>query len=109
MKLSDEEGSDMTEYIVGTHMDDLSQIYNGRVSIKGSASIENVLVLKNEDNIFQQQINSSQIILNNMSFDLLNLQQQYWVKTTDQVQWIISIPKRIIHGLIHITLYQGKN
>lgn len=88
LKLSDKEGNDMTEHIVGTHMDDLSQIYNGRISIKGSAKIKNILVSNllpetiDED---PQQLIQSQIIINNMPFDLPNLHQQYWFKTTDQV------------------------
>lgn len=86
LKLSDKEGNDMTEHIVGTHMDDLSQIYNGRVSIKGSAKMKNFLV----SNLLPETINEdpqqpNQIIINNMPFDLPNLHQQYWFKTTDQV------------------------
>lgn len=75
----------MTEYIVGTHMDDLSQIYNGRVSIKGTGNMKNIFVssllpvTNSEDT---QQL----IQINNIPFDLLNLHQQYWFKSTDQVQ-----------------------
>lgn len=84
LQLSDKEGNDMTEHIVGTHMDDLSQIYNGRISIKGSAKVKNMLVPapNNED---PQQSIQSQVIIANTPFDLLNLQHQYWSKTTDQV------------------------
>lgn len=88
MKLSDKESNDMTDYIVGTHMDDLSQIYNGRVSIKGTANIKNIFVssLLPETNYENpQQLIQSQIIINTIPFDLLNLHQQYWYKTTDQV------------------------
>lgn len=43
LKLSDDEGENMTENIVGAH-EDLIQIYSGRISIKGSVSINNVSV-----------------------------------------------------------------
>lgn len=88
MKLSDKEGNEMTEYIVGTHIDDLSQIYNGRVLIKGTGSMKDILVSSllpatiNED---PQQLIQSQIVINSIPFDLLNLHQQYWFKTIDQV------------------------
>lgn len=84
LKLSDKEGNDMTEHIVGTHMDDLSQIYNGRISIKGSAKMNNILVPASNNDDPQQSI-QSQIVINNTPLDLLHLQQQYWFKTTDQV------------------------
>lgn len=89
LKLSDKEGNDMTEHIVGTNMDDLSQIYNGHISIRGSAKMKNILLssissaLNNQD---PQQPVQSQIIINNTPFDLLNLPQAYWFKTTDQVR-----------------------
>lgn len=85
MNLSDEEGNQMTEYIVGTHMDDLSQIYNGRVFIKGSANMKNIFVssLLTPDNMNED---AQQIIVNNIPFNLLDLQHQYWFKTTDQVR-----------------------
>lgn len=87
LKLSDKEGNDMTEHIVGTQMDDLSQIYNGRVLIKGSAKMMNILVFNRQEtnNDDPQQLIQSQIVINNIQFDLLNLHQQYWYKATDQV------------------------
>lgn len=106
MKLSDKEGNDMTEYIVGIHMDDLLQIYNGRVSIKGTANMKNILlssilpVTNNEDS---QQLVQSQIVINNLPFDLFNVQQQYWLKNTDQVKSLIyekwNIWKCIFHNI----------
>lgn len=86
MNLSDEEGNDMTEHIVGTHMEDLSQIYNGHVFIRGSANMKNIF-MSSLLNPATENEDAPQIILNNIPFDLLNLQQQYWFKTNDQVHY----------------------
>lgn len=83
----------MTDHIVhhtvGTHIDDLSQIYNGRVSIKGSVKLKNISFLPVMNNEDSQQMSQSQIVINNTPFDLLSLHQQYWFKTIDQVfKWL---------------------
>lgn len=86
MQLSEEEGNNMTDYIVGTHMDDFIQIYNGRVLIRGPTNMRNIFVppIMNEDS---QQTKESQIIMNNNAFNFFNLHQQYWYKSIDQVQF----------------------
>lgn len=89
VKLSDKEGSNMTEYIVGTHMDDFIQIYNGRVSIKGVTNIENIFVSAPlqpsiDEDLYQSTL--SQILINSIPFDPINLNKQYWFKSIDQVQ-----------------------
>lgn len=71
----------MTEHIIGTHISDLIQIYNGRISIQGSVNFNTVSLISTSD------ANESKrpIIINNLSFDLPHLKEQYWMKTLDQV------------------------
>lgn len=96
--LSDDEGDDMTQHIVGTHIDDLTQIYNGRVTIRGSLTFNNVLVSNTRDNFFSQPIhvdtnsvdpvqqeNQAKIEINNMPFDIGKVSKQFWMKSIDQV------------------------
>lgn len=75
MRLSDNEGIKITESIVGSHLDDFIQIYNGRILIKGGLNIKNIFV-------------DEKIIVNNIKFDLFN---QYWLKNIDQVNKIICV------------------
>lgn len=108
VKLSDDEGENMTEHIVGTHMDDLTQIYNGKVIIKSSVDVTNIFSSANGQDMFfaesvqadYQAINSpiapqpgnpnTKIIVNGMPFDL-NVNQQYWMKNVNQVRIAYSI------------------
>lgn len=100
MKLSDDEKENITEHVVGTNMDDLTQIYNGRAIIKGSVNINHVLIFHNHDqfidkpiqfdpdvnqDVFTEEIVENKIIVNGMNFDLLNISQQFWMKNIDQV------------------------
>lgn len=99
MKLSDSEGESITtQYIVGTHMDDLMQIYNGRTIIRGSVNIVHLLntqeesLLKNNQDFyvnepasFGEKISSGKIIVNGNSFVLSDLTLRYWMKNIDQV------------------------
>lgn len=86
----------MTQHIVGTRMEDLSQIYNGRIVIKGSLSLQNVQLLSNADdqsspfapivsdpNIVQP---NAQIIVGGIPFDLQDIPRHYWMKSLDQVR-----------------------
>lgn len=97
--LSDDEGDDMTQHIVGTHIDDLTQIYNGRVAIRGSLTFNNLLVASNRDNFFSQPIhidtnsmdpvqqeNQAKIEINNMPFDIEKVSKRFWMKSIDQVR-----------------------
>lgn len=76
-------------------MEDLSQIYNGRIIIKGSLSLQNVQ-LPSPDNsaspfapiemypgIAIQP--SAQILIDGAPFDLRSIPQRYWMKSLDQV------------------------
>lgn len=100
MKLSDDERDNITEHVVGTHMDDLTQIYNRRTIIKGSVNILHALVSNKQDSFFEdtvqfrpivnekesvEKVTGSQIVVNGMPFDLLDINQQYWMKNVDQV------------------------
>lgn len=79
LKLSDDEGESMTEHIVGTHMDDLTQIYNGKVVIKGSADVGIIYTSQ------EYPITDSQVHVNGVPMDFLNLGQKYWMKKINQV------------------------
>lgn len=98
MKLSDDEGETMTEHIVGTHMEDLTQIYNGHVTIRGSADTSNILTNNREVSFItnsqmdpinngnsHENIIQSQVIVNGIQFELMNVRQQYWMKKKHQV------------------------
>lgn len=98
--LSDSEGETMTQHIVGTRLEDLTQIYNGRVVIKGSLSLQNVVVSSNDDNLFSlkrlevgelptvspQKLETMNVVVDGIPFDLANVTKQYWMKSLDQVQ-----------------------
>lgn len=94
LQLSDKEGEEMTQHIVGTRMGDLSQIYNGRIVIKGSLSLQNVIVTNAYDNFSPlAPIESdpsavtppAKIIIDGNPFDLRSVSQRYWMKSLDQV------------------------
>lgn len=101
MKLSDDEGEDMTEHIVGTHMDDLTQIYNGRVLIKGSVDTNNIFlsnikevllpnntqieVTNDENSHILENVIQGRIFLNGIRFEFLYIWKQYWMKKKNQV------------------------
>lgn len=84
----------MTQHIVGTRMEDLSQIYNGRIVIKGSLSLQNVQLPSADGNaspfapievypgITQPP---AQILIDGAPFDLQSIPQRYWMKSLDQV------------------------
>lgn len=93
MKLSDQEGDDMTEHVIGTLITDLSQIYNGRIIIQGSVNINNLFVITTTDSTILEEYTTSDekssrsmINVNNISFNLLLLHKEFWVKTMEQVQ-----------------------
>lgn len=82
LRLSDDEGESMTERIVGTHIDDLTQIYNGKIRIKGSAEIDKIYVDQEE-----------QVHVNDIRLEITQLSQQYWMKKLNQViidHWIAA-------------------
>lgn len=106
MKLSDNEGEDMTEHIVGTHMDDLTQIYNGHVVIKGTTNINNIFVFdtpKNlesqgsrDDSLFNEALSTDQseptgIIIDGINLVWRNINHLYWSKTLSQVRFMTPI------------------
>ncbi|XP_031638196.1 uncharacterized protein LOC116350528 [Contarinia nasturtii] len=80
LHLSDDESEHITDHIVGTHLDDLVQIYHGRVLVRGSVNTNNISV-SNPD---QEETIRSQILINGILFDLPHLSHQYWMKTVNQ-------------------------
>lgn len=96
LTLSNDEGDDLTQHIIGTHIDDLTQIYNGHVTIRGSVTFDNVLVSSTGDNFFSQpfhdtgpvpaaQVNEAVVQVNGLPFDILKVPHQFWMKNVDQV------------------------
>lgn len=83
LTLSEREDVKISRHIVGTRMDDLSQIYNGRVLIRGSLKVGNATVgnfdATAQENPFQN------VLINGQTFDVTKLHQKYWMKTVDQV------------------------
>lgn len=67
-------------HIVGTGLEDLSQVYNGKVVIKGSLKLNRVHLERPKTAIF------SKLGL----FDL-NIADQYWMKSVDQVSFFLQI------------------
>ncbi len=61
-------------HIVGTRVEDLSQIYNGKVIIKGSLKLTNVRMEDPKASMF----------INEQRFGL-NIADHFWMKTIDQV------------------------
>lgn len=96
--LSESEGEEFTQHIVGTRLEDLTQIYNGRIVIKGSLSLNHVQVSANGDNFFTDPIHENpqeqnavqlpNIVVNNVTFDMANVIQSFWMKSFDQVSWL---------------------
>lgn len=84
LKLSDDEGDSMTEHIVGTHMDDLTQIYNGKVRIKGSADVSNIFMSQDNPTV------ENYVHVNGLKFELMNVSQEYWMKELYQVNYAYS-------------------
>lgn len=98
LKLSDDEGDDMTEHIIGTHVSDLTQIYNGHISIQGSINMNNVFV-SNERVQNNSSVNKDgwlewrPIVINGVPFNIDHLYDEYWMKSSDQVKhmWFINL------------------
>lgn len=95
LQLADSEGEDMTQHIIGTRIEDLTQIYNGKIRIRGSLSLKNVLsdVSLMEPIPFDDEINDEpklnqrpvNIFVNENFFDPSTFPQQFWMKSVDQV------------------------
>lgn len=78
LQLSDKEGEEMTQHIVGTRTEDLMQIYSGRIVIKGTLSLQNV-------QFSDAAANRSALVVDGTPFDLFSVHDQYWMKSIDQV------------------------
>lgn len=100
--LSDDVDDDLTQHIIGTHMDDLTQIYSSHITIRGSATFNNVLLSSVSDNFFSQPIhdinknvsmlsNNAIIQVDGVPFELLQVPQIFWMKGVDQVFISLSI------------------
>lgn len=101
--LSDGEGDEMTHHIVGTRLEDLTQIYNGRIVIKGSLTMNNVLISSTGNNLpppireepvnYENNPEKGLIIVNNKRFDLAKVAQEFWLKSVDQVSLVLRFDK----------------
>lgn len=96
LKLADDESDTLTHHIIGTNMDDLTQIYNGHVIIRGSATFDNAFVSSTSDNLFMQPIHNSNkestpkmneaiVQVNGVLFRLPHVAHEFWMKSVDQV------------------------
>lgn len=108
LQLADREDGEMTEHIIGTHLKDLTQIYNQHVTIRGSLTLINVSVSSIHDNFFSPPLDfnvkeetntipakdEAVIVVAGIPFQLANVSQDYWMKSVDQVSGLI------IHGSI---------
>lgn len=99
--LADTEGAEMTDHIIGTNPIDLTQIYIGHVTIKGSLTLINALVSGTRDNFGSQPIyidsnpnentdfipvaENAVIIVNGSPFAIENAEENFWMKSIDQV------------------------
>lgn len=91
LQLADSEAEEITQTIVGTRVEDLSQIYNGRIIIHGTLSLKNVvsdlsLMQPIDDSIVSdapQQ--TTKITVGGQAFDLSSIPNNFWMKTLDQV------------------------
>lgn len=76
LTLADSENDEfITKHIVGTKVEDLSQVYNGKVVIKGSLRLSNVILDSPKTNL----------VVNNEQFRL-NVAESFWMKSVDQVR-----------------------
>lgn len=89
LRLSDHEGEKITQHIVGTRIEDLIQLYNGHVTIKGSLALHNVVVTNNEPlcAVDHSENNGviSNVIVDGAVFSLESVSKEYWMKSVDQV------------------------
>lgn len=70
-----ETDSAFARHIVGTRLEDLSQIYSGKVTINGTLQLANVIL---------DRPRKSSIFVNGLHFGLLNVSNNFWMKHTDQ-------------------------
>lgn len=98
--MSDKESDEMTQHIVGTRLEDFSQIYNGRIVIKGSLSLQNVQLSNVDDHSSplapietdpSMALPPAQILIDGTPFDLHSVPQKYWMKSLDQVRIITHV------------------
>lgn len=86
LTLSEREDTKISRHIVGTRMDDLSQIYNGRVVIRGSLTVDNAVmspIVGTFDASSPDLFND--IIIAGQPFDVPKLHEKYWMKNVNQV------------------------
>lgn len=90
----------MTQHIVGTRLEDFSQIYNGRIVIKGSLSLQNVQLSNVDDHLSplapiesdpSMAMPPAQMLIDGTPFDVHSVPQKYWMKSLDQVRVITHI------------------
>lgn len=79
LTLANKEDDDfVTRHVVGTRVEDLSQVYNGKVVIKGSLKFSNVILDSPKTKLFVDETQFQ-----------LNVAEHFWMKTVDQVRnWV---------------------
>lgn len=102
LTLSEREDVKISRHIVGTKLDDLSQIYNGKVRIRGSLKVDHIVISQPNlnhgrtiySNIQQNPLNTHNsmqnavpnVIIDGHLFDATTIQNEYWMKNIDQVK-----------------------
>lgn len=81
LNLADNENDDIARHIVGTKIEDLSQIYTGKVIIRGSLTVSNIILDRPKKTF---------IYVGKQPF-YLNVFDYYWMKSIDQVSYYCKI------------------
>lgn len=83
----------MTHNIVGTKSEDLTQIYNGRIIIRGTLSLKNVVNdLSLMQPIEEERVGSSwadqptDVVVSGQPFNSSAVRDQFWMISVDQVR-----------------------
>lgn len=117
--LSDDVDDDLTQHIIGTHMDDLTQIYSSHITIRGSATFNNALLSSTSDNFFSQPIHDSKnvsmlsnnaiIQVDGIPFELLQVPHIFWMKSIDQVKAVYTLQLRVLYFIVLIKFFFAQN
>lgn len=100
----------MTQNIVGTRVEDLSQIYNGRISIRGTLSLKNVvsdislMQPMDETQVDESSQQATKITVSGQTFDLPSIRDSFWMKTIDQVRNLLFILLFFLHYFFFLSL-----
>lgn len=78
LSLFDGEDDEMTRHVIGTQLEDLAQIYTGKVTIRGSLRVNRV-TLDRPNRMTNVNVNGNDFVVD-------AIQSNYWMKSMDQVR-----------------------